>query len=373
MHAPKNIAALGGLNPRGLWYPSIGYQGAAALSGISSSSDPTVRETTLSPKRTGAASEGPREKWVRAGDLGLMLKLPAAALIATLLPSASWERAAGTLDGMAAWLGNWGGRIERGTIAALVLGQGVAASPEAIGKALQRNCRFNQLCFIASWRPGGWSPEITITGTEHLHAALAAGRGAVLWVAPFVFAPLVAKRGLHQAGFAVHHLSRPNHGFSSTRFGVVVLNPIRTRIEDRYLAERITIPQSGETTAAVRTLARRLAANRIVSITFTFLGERQVEVPFLAGRLRSALGAPHLALRSGAPLHPVFALRTGPQSFSVEIAPALVAEADGTREQQLRALVEAYAAQMVQPVRLHPDQFLWQGGIVSSAVGEEMH
>ena len=132
--------------------------------------------------------------------------------------------------------------------------------PAAIGKGLQRNHRLNQLCFVASWRPGGWSPQITVTGTEHLHVALAAGRGAVLWVAPFVFAPLVAKRGLHQAGFSVHHLSRPSHGFSSTRLGMAVLNPIRTRIEDRYLAERITIPRSGETTAAIRTLARRLAA-----------------------------------------------------------------------------------------------------------------
>ena len=102
------------------------------------------------------------------------------------------------------------------------------------------------------------------------------------------------------------------------------------------------------------------------------MGKRHVDVPFLAGRLLSALGAPHLALRSGAPLHPVIALRTGPQDFSVEIAPALAAEADGSREKQLRALVEAYATQLHEPVRRHPDQFLWQDGIVSAAAGGGM-
>ncbi|MDX1540629.1 MAG: hypothetical protein R3349_04430, partial [Geminicoccaceae bacterium] len=250
-----------------------------------------MSDTKIVKQRTAGGARRPPGRWIQSGDLGLMVKLPATALIAALLPPSRWERAAGGLDRLAGWLGARNATIAPHEIAALIQGQGVAAHPSAIYHGLRRNLRLNQLYFVTSWLPRGWSPDLTVRGVEHLHTALAAGKGAVLWVAPFVFAPLVAKRALHEAGFAVHHLSRPGHGFSSTRFGVAVLNPIRTRIEDRYLAERITIPASGETTAAVRKLRARLADNRPVSITFTSQGGRQVEAPFLAGRLRTAIGA----------------------------------------------------------------------------------
>jgi hypothetical protein len=231
------------------------------------------------------------------GDLGLALKLPGAALIATTVKPAHWERAAGMADGVASRLGNSGGRADERTIERYLGASAGVPSARSIRKGLQRNQRLNQLHYVASWCPGGWSPTIDLVGAEHLHAALAGGRGAVLWVAPLVFAPLVAKRALHEGGFSVHHLSRPNHGFSSTRFGVAVLNPVRTRVEDRYLAERITISKANETTAAVRALADRLATNRIISITMTSLGMRQADVPFLDGRVRVAPGAARLAQR----------------------------------------------------------------------------
>ena len=312
--------------------------------------------------RPGAAKRPPA--WIRAGDLGLLLKLPAAALIAGLLPPARWDEAAGRLDGLAGRLGTRVGRADPDKIAALIRGQDVAGSPEAIRKGLQRNVRLNQLQFVASWLPRGWPARIAVSGVEHVRHALDAGRGAVLWVAPLVFAPLVAKRALHECGFAVHHLTRHNHGFSSTRFGVAVLNPIRTRIEDRYLAERITIPRGGQPTAAVRALAERLAANKLVSVTFTDQGERLVEAPFLAGYLRTALGAAHLAHRSGAALLPAFALRTGADAFDVEIGPPLCPPAELDRDARMRAVVVAYADRLADRVRRRPDQFLWHAGLV---------
>jgi lauroyl/myristoyl acyltransferase len=302
--------------------------------------------------------------WISAGDLGLVLKLPAAALIAALLPPARWERAASVLGGLAAHFGTNVGGVSTDKIAALISGQDVAGSPDAICRKLQRNHRLNQLHFVASWLPGGWPARIAVAGAHHVQAALDAGRGAVLWVAPFVFAPLVAKRALHECGFAVHHLSRPEHGFSSTVFGVGVLNPIRTRIEDRYLAERTTIARVGQTAAAVRTLAERLAANRVVSVTFADQGTRLIETPFLAGRLRVAPGAAHLALRSGASLLPVFALRTGTDAFRVEIGPQLSPSPGQDRNRQIEAMVAVYADELARRVRRWPEQFLWHDGVV---------
>ena len=91
------------------------------------------------------------------------------------------------------------------------------------------------------FRPGGWGPEIQIEGAKHIEWALAQGHGVVLWVAGFVYSDLVTKKGLHEAGYLVSHLSRPTHGISPTRFGIRILNPFWTRIENRYLAERVVI------------------------------------------------------------------------------------------------------------------------------------
>ena len=52
---------------------------------------------------------------------------------------------------------------------------------------------------------------------------------------------LVSKMALHRAGYGLVHLSRSEHGYSSTIFGMRCLNPLRSRIESRYLAERVVI------------------------------------------------------------------------------------------------------------------------------------
>ena len=93
--------------------------------------------------------------------------------------------------------------------------------------------------------PWGWKVEISVVGREHIDEALAAGRGAVLWYCPFTHADVVFKRGLHEAGYRVNHLSAATHGFSDTRFGVAVLNPIKTGVESRYLKERCVIGETG--------------------------------------------------------------------------------------------------------------------------------
>ncbi len=110
-----------------------------------------------------------------------------------------------------------------------------------------------RLQILREYRPGGWRPRLRLVGREHLDAARAAGRGAMLMVCPFSYADLVVKKALHDAGFRVSHLSTFSRGFSPnschawqpTRFGMSTLSRLRTRIEDRYLDERIIVPRSG--------------------------------------------------------------------------------------------------------------------------------
>ena len=52
------------------------------------------------------------------------------------------------------------------------------------------NVRLAKLLVLHARRPCGWQPRLRLQGQEHLQRALVAGHGAVLWVAPFIFAPL---------------------------------------------------------------------------------------------------------------------------------------------------------------------------------------
>ena len=143
----------------------------------------------------------------------------------------------------------------RGVIDRRLAGRIDAEGADAVTHALLRNIRVEQLCFLRSYWERDWSPRIRLDGGEYLAAAHEAGRGAVLWVVPTVFSWLFAKRALAEAGFAVHHLSREGHGFGTkSRLGETILNPIRTRIEDRYLAERIKIPEGAGPQAALKRL-----------------------------------------------------------------------------------------------------------------------
>jgi lauroyl/myristoyl acyltransferase len=163
-----------------------------------------------------------------------------------------------------------------------------------------------------------WRPEIEIAGTRHVEAALARGHGVIFWVTPSAYSDLIAKMAFRKAGFAVSHLSRPGHGFSRSRFGVRFLNRLRTRIEDRYLKDRIRI-HKGEEKPAMLALRRALQGNGIVSITVGAQSKSVVKTPMRAGYLRLATGALRLANLTGAALLPVFTFNTDEQQYRVDI------------------------------------------------------
>jgi lauroyl/myristoyl acyltransferase len=275
-----------------------------------------------------------------AGDLAVLAKLPPAALVAWLLPPRRW-------DGIAAVASGTGSQQRAG-------GDATARSDEA---ALRANRLVAQLQYLRSYRSEGWAEELRVEGQEHLRAALAAGKGAILWVMPFVFAPLVAKRSLAAAGVGIHHVSRVGHGFSPTLLGRRVLNPIWTRVERRYLAERIVLPLEGVTPAATRHLVDLLHGNRVISITLGGNGAQIAHVPGFGRTLRVATGAPNLALRHGAALLPVSSVRTAPGRFLTTIEAPLRTEAtSGSRQVAVGALVEGMIARVEATARSWPGQ-----------------
>jgi lauroyl/myristoyl acyltransferase len=212
---------------------------------------------------------------------------------------------------------------------------------------------------LRSWRPGGWQPDISLRGVEHLSRALDRGKGAVLWVAHLAFNSGITKMALHRRGYRVSHLSRPEHGFSKTRFGIACLNPVRCIPEDRHIAERIVYDRNAPSTA-MRRMVRALHAGEIVSITAgAWEGSGLVDGPLLGGTLSLAIGAPRLALLTGAELLPVFSIRDREQRFAVVIESPIRLSRNGPSAESCRNAAVEYLARHEPWLRQFPEQ--WRG------------
>ena len=205
--------------------------------------------------------------------------------------------------------------------------------------------------------PMRWVPDISIEGEAHLKTALAAGRGAILWDSHFYFASLITKMGLYRSGYRLHHISRREHGFSKTHFGIRVLNPIRTSIEARYLANRVVMSDDNPG-AILDGLAKRLSDNELVSVTVRGDSNRPVEAQFLNGTMRIAPGAAVLAWNSGSKLLPVFTKRLDDFSYRIRISPPLNVLENTTRRVAVASAAREYARRLESEVIEHPGQWI---------------
>jgi hypothetical protein len=204
---------------------------------------------------------------------------------------------------------------------------------------------------------GGYEPGVRLERFEHIEAALAQGRGVILWITVTPSSSLVVKIALNAAGLDVTHLSRPDHGFSGSRFGIRYLNPIRTRIEDRYLRERLLLDE-GRTIGVLRTLRERLSQNGVVTITVATDALQQGEVPLFGGVIPVATGPAHLACTTGAALLPVFSIQTG-DDFRVVVQPPLPVQEGLGRPDAVADLLRQYGARLEAFVSEHPH--MWCG------------
>jgi lauroyl/myristoyl acyltransferase len=287
--------------------------------------------------------------WVH--DAGLGARVTAAVLTAALLPERLWLPLGRTI-GRAQTAGH--ARVSERDLALAEICHEPARSIAIERIASGHAARLRGLREYA--RPARAWP-IDVDGFSRIEEARAAGRGAILWIGRFTWASLIAKVGLQRAGLAVSHLSRPTHGFGESAFAVRRLNPIWTRIEERFVHERIVMkPAAGA--AALRALHERLQANGVVSITVGDEGARVVAVPFLGGTLRLASGPASLATASGAPLLPVFVVRNGNGRFRVAIEPALELHPEDPRDRRGPRIAEGYAARLEPWVRRYPGQWL---------------
>ena len=237
------------------------------------------------------------------------------------------------------------------------LGDGHRPDPDAIAEGLRAAVHELRMQDLRCWRPGGWRPRMSLEGEEHLRGALAGGKGAVLWVAPFVFYSGVTKIALHERGYSVSHLSSPKHGYSETRFGVACLNRIRCIPEERHLARRIVFDRNAPSTAMMQML-RALKAGEVVSIVAASTeGSDMIKAPIFGGRLPVAVGAPRLAVLTGAPLLPMFAVRDPKAEFRVVIEPPLQMPTALSKDERCIAAAAEFLSRSEPWVRQFPEQW----------------
>jgi lauroyl/myristoyl acyltransferase len=289
-------------------------------------------------------------------DLGLLGLLPILAALAFATPERVWPALTDRLAGVRLALRGGRAAAEVARIEAVVGTRPLGRSPAECWRGHLAHNYLAWMQLLRCYHPHGWPAAVHLEGRAEIDQTLRQGRGGILWVAQLAFSDLATKRALHQAGYAVSHLSRDTHGFSETRFGRRWLNPIKTNIERRYVAERLVMTD-GNTVGALRELTLRLKQNRLVSITVAPTGQQTRLAPFLDGRLRVATGALALAWQTGAPVLPVFTLRAPDGGFATRVEPALLADRRLDRTAAIDAMLAAYGTLLEAYVLRCPDQF----------------
>ena len=294
---------------------------------------------------------------VSGKDLALLAGLPFLALTSWLTDEPTWRRIGRNAARRC------GGILSRDSEAIVarvseVAGKrALALPPSEISQELIANEIESAFQVIREHSPSRWRPEIEVEGEEHLREALARGDGAIVWDSHFYFASLITKIGLHARGYGLHHLSRWDHGYSSTRLGVKFLNPIRTSVERRHLRERVVMPPD-DPGSVLSVLAERLAENAIVSITVRGWAKQPVKVPFLDDWLTVAPGAPVLAWKTGSRLIPVFTVRTDVGCYRIVLGSPIDAGRERKRDDAVEAMAVEYAERLEQFVVDYPGQWI---------------
>jgi len=308
------------------------YEEASTIAGMAGTIErqlaSTIGETTSSHAEVDRVSRPPWESSPRTqsaehpavtlGDLVTALTLLGLAPVAWLLPRKAWLS-------ISKWCARAhivvrGSRAQRLEIA--VSNLDVSVSAKELELRFLSGVYEDTIMTLRELWPRDWQPEIRLHGKEHLQAALDAGRGAVLWSCPFIFSGLIYKKAIKDAGLPLVSLRSHVHPYSGSRFGMSVLNPVRTRVEDRYLEDPVLLFE-GRGGSAFQELGKHLDKNRLVVIAANGSEGAPLAIPFLGGTLKLALGAPTLALLHDVPLLPLFAVPDDAGGFDVTIEPPI--------------------------------------------------
>jgi len=295
---------------------------------------------------------------IRLSDLFTLGWIPFLAVLSWTIPERYWDAVARGAVGLAKWRSEARPRARPQHNRHALEGHVDAQTLHGMEIARFRHRVVARMQAFREFRPGGWTPKIDVHGLEHIETAQACGKGVVLWVSPFSYSDLVTKKGLSEVGCHVSHVSHPNHGFSTTRFGVRVINPIGTRIEDRHLAERLLLGDANASASALMLARRRLRQNRVVSITVGRHAPKTVRVAFFDTELELSTGPVRLARLTNSVLLSVITVRTDKGTFAIHIEGPLDRPSEQSDEGRDEAVFRRLVRGLEHHILCYPGQFL---------------
>jgi len=225
---------------------------------------------------------------------------------------------------------------------AVALGRPVAEL-EPIERAVFQQFGRYLVEFLASHRR---TSETRIEGREHLDAAAARGRGAVLLSAHFGNWEL-AGMIIRKLGFPMSAVALP-HG-SSRIDGLFNHQRARCGIE--------VISVGAASTAHCLSALRR--GHFVGLIGDRRFGSQGVTVSMFGRAVSLPRGPCVLSARAGVPVIPVFLIREGAWKFRLRIEPPLGPLRSPLQEAEARSMMQAYASTLARHIRHAPAQWLF--------------
>jgi KDO2-lipid IV(A) lauroyltransferase len=190
---------------------------------------------------------------------------------------------------------------------------------------------------------------VAIEGEEHLRLALQKGKGVIALSAHLGNFSMIGPR-LAAAGYPFNALVKQP---SDPRFA---------RLNDDYRSRAgvKTIPAKPRRNSVQRILAA-LRQNEIVLIIADEFKGGGINVEFLGQTAPSPRGPVTLALRTGAPIVPMFVTRDNQDRLTLTIFPELELVKTGDRKSATAASLALVSRHLEAMVRRYPDQWTWLG------------
>jgi len=229
------------------------------------------------------------------------------------------------------------------------IGLGLGLDPQAAAR-IARACFENIGRTLAEFsRPGGRIDEllerVDLEGTEHLHAALAGGRGVFILTGHCGNWELLAAR-----------ISRE---VPVTGLARAMANPlIDATVEAQRRAAGARTMNARDSAHEVLRLLRRGEAVGMLLDQNALRSER-VFVPFLGRPAATNFGLAMLALKSGAPVLPAFSARGADGRHRAWIGAPIPSAETGDRAARIGVSTARYTAAIEGYVRRYPEQWFW--------------
>lgn len=190
--------------------------------------------------------------------------------------------------------------------------------------------------------------KIGIEGVENLERALSRGKGVVAV-------------GAHLGYFTVLSVKMIREGYP---FNMLIRDPdsqeivkVFRKLQKQQGGHFIPINHWRE---ALREILRCLRKNEVVC----FLSDERkkgsdVEVDFFGRTVLTATGPAVISLKTGAPIVPIFIVRTGEDSHTIFIEPQLHVDRNGTITDTVTTVIAACTNMIERYVRKYPEQWFW--------------